>query len=247
MKLKDILRDREKGSGELLNDTVAWLERHPDTLDEMQIEFTLALLRKTRPAMAGFALLADRIESGLAECMTLSPREVLHDISRSIEIADRKLAARFVETLTARGPGRAVTLSYSSAVLKAVGAAGDLIPAVSVLESHPGGEGVRLYEVLSDAREGVSLVPDEKLSEAAGQADFGLIGADTVFSDGAVLNKVLSLKLAEELKRHKKPLYALATEWKRATGSSADYRPDAQDRELFEVVPSELITAIITD
>ncbi|WP_296905426.1 translation initiation factor eIF-2B [Thermotoga sp.] len=111
---------------------------------------------------------------------------------------------------------------------------------VYVLESRPGGEGKILVESLRRKRLRAELIEDLLAYRILKEVDLCLVGADYVDKAGNVLNKVGSTTLAILCKELQKPFLVVADPFK--FGSRL-----LKDTDLFEVVPSELITAIITD
>ncbi|MBU0679539.1 MAG: hypothetical protein KJ626_15670 [Verrucomicrobia bacterium] len=243
MELVEILLDERGGAQELLLRAVAWLQKRPESLIDEERTITLKMLRTARPVMFGFSILADRLEAGSGD----DDPQLLKLIEADIRSANVRAATKFAEKIREIPPCSIVTLSRSSSVLHGLRMVEERIEELHVLESQPGGEGKRLAEDAEDFCRGVLLHPDDMLREAVEMADIGLMGADTVFSDGGVLNKVLSVEMAEALKGSGKPLYVLASSWKRSTKSSETYEVTGSDARVFEVVPPELITDIFDD
>ncbi len=244
MELKSILLNREQGSAQLLARAVDWLVQHPGALEGEPRGDTLDILRMTRPSMAGFARLADRLSQELPRGGVV---DVLKRIRVEIEAVDRQLAARFALFAATLAPCRVVTLSWSSTVLAALFASRASVSEIHMLESWPGGEGFRAMEEAERFHDHVHLHSDEELALAAQQADVAIIGADTVFTDHAVLNKVLSKALAEACFDQNKPFYALASTWKFSPYSSEDYARSAGESRLFGIVPAAWITGLFTE
>lgn len=102
------------------------------------------------------------------------------------------------EEATAAEVGRAVagrrvlTLSYSGTVADGLRGASPAPAEVVVCESRPGGEGRTLAAGLAAAGIPTVLVPDAAVAWAleAEAVALVLVGADTVFEDGSVVNKV---------------------------------------------------------
>ncbi len=243
MELKDILLSHEHGAAELLKQAVEWIAKHPDCLAGANREGTLRVLSTTRHSMAGFAFLAEII----GETPDDKLPEALREIESDLATAEQRTAVQFARILRGGAKPSIATLSRSSSVLAALSAARDAVGEVHVLESRPGGEGRQLAEDAKKFLKEVSLHEDDKLEALALVADMGVIGADTVFEDGAVLNKVLSARLAEAFWKRGKPFYVLATTWKSASIPSTEYEPEGRDAPLFEVVPAKWITAIISE
>lgn len=236
--------DRERGADELLRAALSWLEGNPESLEGVRLTPTLSLLQRTRPAMAGFTVLAERLERRLAGS---EPVGVLQDLIRQHQDASEQLIENAVALLAETAARAVVTLSYSSTVASVIETAQGRLREVHVLESEPGGEGRRLVRRLRQscpALEGVIAYPDADIGTAVARSDAGVIGADTVYEDGSVLNKSGSAALGRLLGEADKPLYALATTWKIRTVRRP---PDVVDDALFEHVPAENITRIVSE
>eukprot|EP00873_Tetraselmis_striata_P001114 jgi/Tetstr1/421378/TSEL_012347.t1 len=159
------------------------------------------------------------------------------------------------------------TLSRSSSVMGAVRrlvASGDSsLHTVFVSESLPGGEGVAAAKMMAvdtgaqllqgtrHAESGgggnsltVALLTDERLEQllADGGADALVLGADAVLSDGSVVNKVGSARLARACRRATPPvaLVVVADQFK----TWDDTVPPCLEA-AFEVVPADLVTELV--
>ena len=253
VELASLLCVQEGGAAQLLRAAINWLIEHPAALSGVHRDATLETLRHSRPTMAGFAVLANRIEGALSKSTGANLEDVLQTLQMDFETAEVRMAENFALLIQAKAPVKVVTLSFSSSVLRALEVARTSVAQLLVLESCPGGEGRELARSASRFLHSVQLLPDRDLPLAVRASDLGIIGADTVFPDGSVLNKVLSVGLAELLNREQKPLYVLTTSWKflphqGATSSpSRGYQLTKSDHERFEHVSSGQITAIITE
>ena len=108
--------------------------------------------------------------------------------------------------------------------------------------SEPQGEGRRFAAEL--AREGltVEVVADGDAAHAATTVDLVLVGADSVFRDGTLVNKAGTRKLGEAAKEARRP-FVVACE----TFKLAPYGPREPDEELFDLTPPELIGRYVTE
>jgi len=243
--LKQILLDKENGAADLLRGAVDWLNENPESLSLNDADKTLRLLRRTRPAMAGFSVLARRIENAWRQNPDRDPENILKVIKTTLNEADAEVAELFGEILKGRGRVSVVTLSNSSTVISCLEHNRSKVKSLQVLESRPGGEGRVLAERCREFIDEVIVRPDEEMKDVVSQVDIGIMGADTVFADGAVLNKVLSAKLAQLLRDRDKPVYVLASSWKQSDRRS-DEKVTAPET-IFELVPSEYITDVISE
>jgi len=101
-----------------------------------------------------------------------------------------------------------LTHSYSGTVVNAILGSSRKNLHIIVTESRPLNEGVKTAKRLSEKYD-VTLITDAQAGHFIGQADIVLIGADTVLSDGTVVNKVGTHLIALAAERQNLPLYAL--------------------------------------
>lgn len=171
-----------------------------DSVDELR---PLAIeLATGRPELVVCGNRIDRAMTAVIEReWTAAVRRLESELDRAANADDR--AARFAATRCV--DCAVVTHSRSGTIRQAI----DIgeIPAVTVLESRPGGEGVTLAESLVEATT-VTLVPDaaHRTVFETGNPDVVLVGADAIGPDGTVQNKVGTLPLAKAAQDHGCPV-----------------------------------------
>jgi translation initiation factor 2B subunit (eIF-2B alpha/beta/delta family) len=114
--------------------------------------------------------------------------------------------------------------------------------------SKPVEEGRALHEELAGQEIDVELVEDEEAPGRIDEIDVLLLGADTVFRDGVICNKIGTIPLAKAAIAADTPVVVAAEVIKLAPVPGAQ-APDLADfeRELFELVPADLITEVVTE
>jgi translation initiation factor 2B subunit (eIF-2B alpha/beta/delta family) len=159
-----------------------------------------------------------------------------------------------------------LTLSRSGSVEHALTAAArDLVSGapleVIIAESRPGGEGVALGAALAATGALVTVVPDSAVGVAMARAGALLLGADSVRSDGAVVNKVGSYPAALVAADLGIPVYTLCERLKITPTSYPlllEHEPSEDNTSrasgewmweswLFDVTPARLITSVVTE
>jgi len=135
---------------------------------------------------------------------------------------------------------------------------------IFVLESRPLFEGRQTAEKLAEAGYNITLVVDAAAGTIAEKIDAIVIGADTVFNDGSIINKIGSFLLALIANYYKIPFIVGASTNKISKNPSKNYWKYIQEKPTeeiwnkkieninsyniyFDFVPSELITKIITE
>ncbi len=153
------------------------------------------------------------------------------------------------------------TLSRSGSVEHALIAAAsarspDAPMEVIIAESLPGGEGVDMARALAAAGARVSVVTDSAVGVGMARARTLLLGADSVRSDGSLVNKVGTYPAALVAADLGIPVYALCERLKitpqsypltleRVSGAAGEEWKEGG--WLFDVTPARLVTAIITE
>jgi translation initiation factor 2B subunit (eIF-2B alpha/beta/delta family) len=114
--------------------------------------------------------------------------------------------------------------------------------------SRPVEEGRGLADECREAGLDVELVDDDEGAGRVAETTLLLIGADTVFRDGAVCNKVGTIPLARAAQAAGVPT-VVATEVIKLAPVPGAQAPDLADfeRELFEMIPPDLITEFVTE
>jgi translation initiation factor 2B subunit (eIF-2B alpha/beta/delta family) len=114
--------------------------------------------------------------------------------------------------------------------------------------SEPIGEGRAFSEELRAEGLDVELVEDADAPAALGDATLFLIGADTVFRDGTLCNKIGTTALADAAAARDVPV-VVACEIIKLAPIDAAAAPELSpaERALFELTPPHLITEIITE
>lgn len=154
-----------------------------------------------------------------------------------------------------------LTLSFSSTVAAALTRFGpEKAIRVTCLESRPMAEGQRLARQLAEAGIPVTYAVDAAAATLVRSADLVFMGADSL-GDHGVVNKVGSLPLALAARDAGVPLYVLVDRTKLLPPgfpqTVADDRPEEEVwkgrrgirvwNRYFEIVPSALITEIVTE
>jgi translation initiation factor 2B subunit (eIF-2B alpha/beta/delta family) len=114
--------------------------------------------------------------------------------------------------------------------------------------SEPVGEGRAFSEELRGEGLNVDLVEDADAAAALDDATLLLLGADTVYRDGTLINKIGTTALAEAAAARSIPVIVACEIVKLApidVASAPDLSPE--ERALFELTPPSLITEIVTE
>ncbi len=140
-----------------------------------------------------------------------------------------------------------ITCSYSSTIAEAFRIAAERGKTfkVMVAESMFGGRayGRALAEKLRQFGVSVQVISDQSISDCAQIADKAIVGADSILSDGSVVNGVPTLSVAEAV-RNTKPFYVVCETLKfNALPSSLRLGLE----EGFERVGAELVAAVATE
>lgn len=214
-----------------------------------------AVARSLRDAKPGMAAVRNRLNRAMSdagatpESVERSARAVARDAAGADAEAARSAAAELADATTV------FTLSRSGTVTAALREA--LPERVVVAESRPGSEGIAVAESLADDL-AVTLTADANVPAVVEGCDAVLVGADAVFPDGRVVNKVGTRAAALAARDVDVPVFVVCAADKVTPEPLpvADGDPEAlYDGEasldvrnpVFEVVPSRLLDRIVTE
>jgi len=151
--------------------------------------------------------------------------------------------------------GAIMTHSYSAttfAILERLASKGSPIIAT---ESAPLNEGRTTARLLARLSAPVTLISDAQAAAFMSEAAAVLVGADTVFANGAVVNKVGTCALALLARNARVPFYVATETLKVAPGRPEAAQEAPAERQpglaipavYFDLTPPRLVTALITE
>lgn len=268
-----IAADRSHGSAEIARLCLALLADAAERVharDAVELRTSLQRLAATliasRPSMTAVL----RLVSLWLDRYSHSPPPELHDQREAASRAARalidesraatrgaaRLAARQLETCRTL-----LTYSYSSTVREAIG----LLPAdvhVMFSEGRPLNEGYRLAEALSKSRRKATLVTDAQLGSLLQRADAVLVGADSILTDGSLINKTGTLPIAATAAHFGVPFYTCCESYKLRTADMPEPTLERMspgelgapewpgiviENVYFDITPPVLISACMTE
>lgn len=269
-----LVEDRVSGASQLARQALDSLaeyagscaEQDPRTLRRMLIEFA-EQLQYARPSMAPIYNMLQRWIDRVDRLPASDAKKLRHEAaSFSQTLADQSLKA--VEQAARQAVeliGRDVTIithSLSSTVTETFHQlASDNVKAI-VTEGRPGYEGRQQAVLLDRADIPVTLITDAQMGHFVQRADVALVGADTLLSDGSVINKVGTSLLALAAREHGVPFYVCCESFKQIPFSSKSVSlEEADPAEIeaphgkyitpfnlyFDVTSTKLVSAWITD
>ena len=112
--------------------------------------------------------------------------------------------------------------------------------------SYPIEEGRAFVEKLRDLGLDAELVEDEDVPSRLHEVSLFLVGADTVFRDGTLCNKIGTATLAEAAATERVPTVVASEVIKLAPIDASEAGPLDADT-LFDLTPAELIDEIVTE
>ncbi|MFQ5710380.1 MAG: translation initiation factor eIF-2B [Candidatus Geothermarchaeales archaeon] len=190
----------------------------------------------------------------LLKKLTALSVEALIEESRAIASKISESASRLTEGKTV------MTHSYSSTVSEALKRSGGV--RVIATESRPLYEGRRLARELSEQGVPVTLITDASVGHFMPEVDVVLVGADSVLSDGSIINKVGTYPMALAAREANVPFYVACETYKFSDRLSGEVEleemeagevveeppPGVKVRNVyFDVTPSSLVTGIVTE
>jgi translation initiation factor eIF-2B subunit delta len=215
------------------------------------IRVLLDELRSVRPGMASILNLADIIEHALNAGLDLGI--VISKLRGWYDSALERLEKQLDKFPVMCG-SRAITISYSSAVRKALSRWGKCFETLYVMESKPGDEVSQAIKDYSSHVSNVIPIPDSAIAYFMRNANYVISGADGLYSDGYFLNKIGTETLFIIAHRFDVNTVVISESYKAATGGIGDvYTVDVNiagfsiSIPLFDKVSLDLIDYLVTD
>ena len=255
-RVEELRRDRSHGA--------SWLARHAvEALTEVaeteQVESGEELLERltiagrelasSQPGVGAIAGAVGRVLAVTGAHRHRTPEElreiVVADVAALIEGRNRASRAIAIQLRPRLRDALVFTHSASATVREAL--LHEPPARVYCTVSHPHEEGRAFAEELRDAGLTVDLVRDEDSEQTLPEATLLLLGADAVYRDGTVCNKVRTLDLARGAQDLGLPT-VIACELIKLVPVPVDEAPRLDDdAEVFDLTPPELIDEIVTE
>ena len=232
-RVESVAADTRHGAGWLANEALETLVEAVE-LGEDPLETARALMR-ARPAIGSIAGAMGRV---LVAGRT--PEQLVEE-AHAVIAGRERAAATIAVILSEELAGRVVMTHSASATAREA-----LIhaPAERVVctVSDPVGEGRAFSEELGAAGLTTELVADDDARHAVTTVDLLLLGADTVFRDGSLVNKIKTNGLAKAAKKGGVPVIVACEVLKLAPEDP--YEPD---EERVDLTPPNLIDRYVTE
>jgi translation initiation factor eIF-2B subunit delta len=261
--VRRLASDRMSGSMELALEAVNLME----AAGEMEPKEAVALANSVADAQPSMAAVRNTVAlclDGLRASRTGGTQygAYLKTLRKDLTETRERIAKALLDV--ARKPVTITTLTYSTTVVDALKFLDERkrLKSVYILESRPLNEGAKTAEALAEAGIETTMVVDAMAAQMAARSDAVMFGADVIFADGGVLNKVGSYPLAMAARAESKEVWACAETIKvdrrrkstdpvrekaRDGAEVASLKGVAVDNRYFEVVPPRYITAIVTE
>jgi ribose 1,5-bisphosphate isomerase len=157
-------------------------------------------------------------------------------------IAGRERAAATIAVLLSPELTGKVVMTHSASATAREALVHAQVERVVCTVSEPVGEGRRFSEELAATGLATDLVADEDAAHAAATVDLLLLGADTVFRDGSLVNKIKTNGLATAAKKAGVPVVVACEVLK-----LAPVDPYEPDEERVDLTPPSLIDRYATE
>lgn len=224
-------------------------------------------LQYARPSMAPIYNMLQRWIDRVEELRTREVDELRREAASLAQtLADQSLQA--VERAAGRaaeligGDVTIMTHSLSSTVTETFRKLADRDVKAIVTEGRPGFEGRQQAQHLDQAGIPVTMITDAQMGHFVQYASVALVGADTLLSDGSVVNKAGTSLLALAAREYGVPFYVCCESFKEIPFSARSVELEEADpgeidaprgrritpaNVYFDVTPARFITAWVTD
>lgn len=249
--LENILNDKVSGSSSILNNVITFLINKLESNQSISNDITLILAK-----LDHFPVVVSHISRILD--MDKNKEEILEYLVTLIrnekqfyELLFNKIKKHLKDDI------KIFTLSKSKTVLEVVKQIDKHYRNVQlfVSESKPGGEGIILHQEFLQSGIDSYLIDDNEMKKRIEQCDLVIIGCDAILPNKSIINKVKSFDAASISKELGKPFIVVGSKSKLINNEEANLLLIKKTNEtsseaaeyMFEIVPAELITELITD
>lgn len=252
----ELRRDRRHGASWMARRAVeALVEATPENAESGEELFETLLsaareLARSRAEVGAVAGALGRLVGAAHTSTHLDPadlrRLVEEEAQGLINARDRAAAAIAIQLRARLQDAFVLTHSASATVREALQRTPPMHVCCTV--SAPNEEGRAFADDLREAGLNVDLVEDSDALAAVERSTLLLLGADTVFRDGAVVNKIGTRALAERADEVGIPTVVAVEVIKLAPLDSGDVPPlEPEAAKLFDITPAELIDEFVTE
>jgi ribose 1,5-bisphosphate isomerase len=265
--IEALASDRTHGAAWLAREAANLMARAAEENPAQTPREMISALRDVAQALAAaqprMAAVSNAVGAVLVAAAAVSAAGNVGPVRRAAVVEARRIVAgwegtarriaRYAQAAVPRGP--ILTHSHSATVLAVLERLARRGAPVVVTDSNPLGEGRTTARLLADRGLPVSLIADAQAGAFVSQVAAVLVGADTVFADGAVVNKVGTLALALLARQARVPFFVASESLKVAPSRwevtaetpPLGNSPEASPAIYFDVTPPRLITALITE
>jgi len=254
--VEELTADREHGASWVARRTVETMLEVAEQPFQTSAELFDALvdpgrkLSESRPGVGAIAGAAGRVLATANAQTFLEPdqlRQLVSEEGNAILQARERAAASIAIQLQDRLKDAVVLTHSASATVREALIHTPPERAICTV-SEPVGEGRPFVEELRAEGLNVDLVEDADGPAALADATLFLVGADTVFHDGTLNNKIGTTALAEAAAASNVPTVVACEIIKLAPiEAAAAPEPSEAERKLFELTPPEMLTEIVTE
>lgn len=262
-KIREVKLDRTSGASQLARKALNVLKLFAqNSKSKTNEEFTRDFgklaekLLKTKPAMASIqnfvAQIVYEIEASKkydiasVQKFALSRIEKLHQESKDAVKKTAEWGAKMISS-----SDQMATCSYSSTVYETLRAAKKQGKSIRVFIAESKTEdsnlqhGQTLATALKSIKIATEVFPDNEISRHIPKVKIVLVGADSLLCDGSIINGTPTYKIAVKAKETGIPFYSVCETAKINTLSYLGKKTRIE--KGFELIPSDLITGIITE
>lgn len=254
--LREIETDRQRGASQLAQRCLQLLAAYARQLQaspvitgaELQagVKHFATELQAARPSMAPITNLLQHFKDSLERSATAA--QAADGIERQarllIEQSQRAVHQVARHTCKLVKPGDTVfTHSFSSTIATVFDQLARQAVSAIITESRPGNEGKKLAEHLSLLQIPTEYITDAQIDLFIRRSDIVLVGADTLLTDGGIVNKSGTCLLAMCTFENKVPFYVCCESYKQSAQTAADTALEEKDDAELQLPPLPCIKA----
>jgi len=246
-KITIIQNDSLNGAVELTKRTLKAIKKEIERATNLKEELPelIQMLNLVHPEMASIAMIAKQLKQYVEH--EEDEEELKTRLQKELEQLGQEITTREQQTVEMlctelKKYKSIMTISSSTTIRTALA----MIPQkerekeIYICESRPLLEGQTLATQLAKMGYKVKLFVDAAAGHYLREVEAVVVGADTIFRDGSILNKIGSLALALLARKYGRPFIVAASKNKLSTEAAENYGFYIQEKPAEEVYPEKV-------
>jgi ribose 1,5-bisphosphate isomerase len=244
-----------RGAGKIARAAALALKEYVKELDESRVEKVIEALNNAGDTLRNTRPTAVSLENAVETVLNSTSGETVSEIKENVITAADKFISNSLNAMEKiaelcankiKDNSTILTHCNSTVAVKSIIKAFDQGKTIRVYatETRPWGQGYITSQALADAGVDTTLIVDSAVLHFMKEIDLVIIGADTITTDGTVINKIGTSQLALCAKEFKVPVLVCAETYKFSQTASSAEQVVLEERNPEEIAPADKVIGV---